>query len=55
MNKPEGIAKLAMIVASLIPYIVVKRRKFLEWLKLDKLLEYLTNKPMRIVKLQRIS
>jgi len=55
MNKPAGIAKLAMIVASLIPYIVVKRRKFLEWLKLDKLLEYLTSKPMRKVKLQRIS
>ena len=55
INKPAGIAKLAMIVASLIPYIVVKRRKFLEWLKLDKLLEYLTSKPMRKVKLQRIS
>ena len=55
MNKPAGIAKLAMIVASLIPYIVVKRRKFLEWLKLDKLLEYLASKPMRKVKLQRIS
>jgi len=55
MNKPAGIAKLAMIVASLIPYIVVKRRKFLEWLKLDKLLEYLTSKPIRKVKLQKIS
>ena len=55
MNKPAGIAKLAIIVASLIPYIVVKRRKFLEWLKLDKLLEYLTSKQMHKVKLQRIS
>tara|TARA_B100000678_G_scaffold121266_1_gene101505 strand:+ start:163 stop:372 length:210 start_codon:yes stop_codon:yes gene_type:complete len=55
INKPAGIVKLAMIVASLIPYIVVKRRKFLEWLKLDKLLEYLTSKPIRKVKLQKIS
>ena len=53
--KPAEIAKLAIIVASVIPHMVVKRRRFLEWLKLDKLLGYLTSKPMRIMKLQRIS
>ena len=55
MNRPAGIAKLAIIVASLIPYMVVKRRRFLEWLKLDKLRGYLKRKPMRKVKLPKIS
>ena len=53
-NIPEGIAKLAMIVASFIPYIV-KRRKFLEWLKLDKLQECPISKLMNKVRLQRFS
>ena len=34
INKPAGIAKLAIIVASLIPYII-RRKKFLVLLKLD--------------------
>ena len=54
MNNPIGTAKLAMIVASFIPFIV-KRREFLEWLKPDKSLECLAGKPMRKVKLQRFS
>ena len=54
MNKPAGIARLAMIVISFIPY-MIKRSKFLEKLKLDKWLGSLTSKLMHIVKTQKFS
>ena len=49
-----GIAKLAIIAASYIP-LMVKRKKSLELLKLDKPLGCLANKLMHKVKLQRFS